>query len=200
MCCWPVGAAGHRRLLARGGQLATCRCRRGNGASFTRVGSAVSPVSAGLGLAGLVDSHVHLIPGGLSLMRLDLRHATSKQAFIDAVAAATSQLAPGAWLLGGGWEESRWGGELPAAEWVDAVTPENPIWLIRMDAHMGLANRWEGLLACGCWVGPGCETSCVCGVLMMWRVLVGRHHVRVQGWSLFGCRLECAWPLSRFAS
>jgi predicted amidohydrolase YtcJ len=70
-------------------------------------------------IPGLIDSHVHLINGGLSLSRLDLSAAASRRQFVDAVAAAVAGLQPGAWLLGGGWDESRWGGELPSAAWID---------------------------------------------------------------------------------
>ena len=72
-------------------------------------------------IPGLIDSHLHLIPGGLSLSRLDLSSAASKRQLIDAVAAATGQLQEGSghWLLGGGWDESHWGGEMPSAAWID---------------------------------------------------------------------------------
>ncbi len=71
-------------------------------------------------IPGLIDAHLHLIPGGLSLSRLDLSAITSREELASAVAAAAAGLAAGRWLLGGGWDESRWGGELPSAAWVDA--------------------------------------------------------------------------------
>ncbi|KAI8004099.1 Protein LONG AFTER FAR-RED 3, partial [Camellia lanceoleosa] len=46
----------------------------------------------------------------------------------------------GSWVLGGGWNNDNWGGELPMASWIDDITPHNPVWLSRMDGHMGLAN------------------------------------------------------------
>ncbi|KAG7945875.1 hypothetical protein I3843_14G009800 [Carya illinoinensis] len=46
----------------------------------------------------------------------------------------------GSWILGGGWNNDLWGGELPVASWVDHITAYNPVWLSRMDGHMGLAN------------------------------------------------------------
>lgn len=33
----------------------------------------------------------------------------------------------GSWLLGGGWNNDFWGGELPTASWIDAITPHNPV-------------------------------------------------------------------------
>lgn len=70
--------------------------------------------------AGLIDAHLHLIYGGLSLSRLDLSGAASREQFVAAVAAAAAGLRPGQWLLGGAWDESRWGGQMPSAEWIDA--------------------------------------------------------------------------------
>ena len=49
-------------------------------------------------------------------------------------------LASGEWILVGTWDHENWGGELPRRDWIDAVTPENPVWINRLDGHMGLAN------------------------------------------------------------
>ena len=34
---------------------------------------------------------------------------------------------PGSWILGGGWNNDQWGGDLPAASWIDNVTLDNPV-------------------------------------------------------------------------
>lgn len=31
------------------------------------------------------------------------------------------------WVLGGGWNNEHWGGDLPAASWIDDITPNNPV-------------------------------------------------------------------------
>lgn len=36
----------------------------------------------------------------------------------------------GSWILGGGWNSDFWGGELPAASWIDDITPYNPVSLL----------------------------------------------------------------------
>ena len=33
-----------------------------------------------------------------------------------------------------------WGGELPRRDWIDAITPDHPVWVNRLDGHMALAN------------------------------------------------------------
>ncbi|KAI5677020.1 hypothetical protein M9H77_07970 [Catharanthus roseus] len=89
---------------------------------------------------GLIDSHVHLIFGGLQMVRVELRGVNSKDLFVSKVEEAVRNMEHGSWLLGGGWNNDLWGGELPMASWIDDITPHNPVWLSRMDGHMGLAN------------------------------------------------------------
>ncbi|MGH7635774.1 MAG: amidohydrolase, partial [Gemmatimonadaceae bacterium] len=43
-------------------------------------------------------------------------------------------------ITGGNWDHTLWGGELPQRDWIDAVTSETPVWIQRLDGHMGLAN------------------------------------------------------------
>lgn len=91
---------------------------------------------------GLIDAHLHLISGGLSLNRLDLRHVASKQQFIDALHAAIKAAAsPGDWIQGANWDESKWeGGDVPSAAWINQISPNNPVFLTRMDAHQAVVN------------------------------------------------------------
>ena len=46
----------------------------------------------------------------------------------------------GTWITGGDWDHQLWGGELPRRDWIDAVTPDHPVWVNRLDGHMALAN------------------------------------------------------------
>nr|XP_043619515.1 protein LONG AFTER FAR-RED 3 isoform X2 [Erigeron canadensis] len=89
---------------------------------------------------GFIDSHVHLIPGGLQMARVKVRGVNSKHDFILKVKEAVENMKEGSWLLGGGWNNDFWGGELPSASWIDDITPHHPVWLTRMDGHMGFAN------------------------------------------------------------
>ena len=63
--------------------------------------------------------------------------AKSSSARIKAFAATVPA---GTWITGGNWDHSLWGGELPTREWIDAVTPDHPVWINRLDGHMSLAN------------------------------------------------------------
>ncbi|KAL5994643.1 hypothetical protein ACLOJK_024696 [Asimina triloba] len=87
-------------------------------------------------LPGFVDSHVHFLSGGLQMTQVKLRIVKSQEEFVTKV----TEAARGSWVLGGGWNNDQWGGDQPLASWIDSVTPNNPVWLSRMDGHMGLAN------------------------------------------------------------
>ncbi|RLM61486.1 putative amidohydrolase YtcJ [Panicum miliaceum] len=97
-------------------------------------------LSGNVVLPGFIDSHVHFIDGGLQLARVPLRGVRSREDFISRVKEATRDKHPGQWILGGGWNNDVWEGDFPAASWLDDISPDNPVWLSRMDGHMGIAN------------------------------------------------------------
>ena len=89
---------------------------------------------------GFIDSHVHFISGGFGLSSVQLRDAKTPAEFIRRIKAYAATLPPGAWITEGNWDHEQWGGELPRREWIDSITPNNPVWINRLDGHMGLAN------------------------------------------------------------
>ena len=89
---------------------------------------------------GFTDAHVHFVDGGFALQSVKLRDAATMAEFIRRIATFAKTLPPGAWITNGDWDHENWGGELPRREWVDSVTPNNPVWINRLDGHMHLAN------------------------------------------------------------
>tara|TARA_Y100000385_G_scaffold282812_1_gene337859 strand:- start:862 stop:2082 length:1221 start_codon:yes stop_codon:yes gene_type:complete len=89
---------------------------------------------------GFIDSHVHLMAGGRSLLSVDLRNASSPEEFKHKVAGFAESLKEGEWILEGNWDHTLWGGELPHKDWIDEVTENIPVFLFRLDGHMALAN------------------------------------------------------------
>jgi predicted amidohydrolase YtcJ len=89
---------------------------------------------------GFIDSHIHFLEGGAGLSSVQLREARTREEFVRRVAEFARTVPPGTWITNGDWDHEWWGGELPAREWIDAVTPNNPVWLSRLDHHMSLAN------------------------------------------------------------
>lgn len=89
---------------------------------------------------GFIDSHVHFVDGGLRINAVQLRDAKTREEFVARIKAYAAKVPAGTWILGGAWDHSWWGGELPTREWIDAVTPDHPVWIARLDGHMALAN------------------------------------------------------------
>ncbi|HMA42396.1 MAG TPA: amidohydrolase [Gemmatimonadales bacterium] len=95
----------------------------------------------GLVLPGFADGHTHFVQGGFQLASLDLRDAATPQEFVRRVAAFARTRRPGQWILGGDWDHTLWPGQpLPRREWIDSVTPDNPVFISRLDGHEALAN------------------------------------------------------------
>jgi predicted amidohydrolase YtcJ len=106
------------------------------------IGDDTKIIDAGDGLVvpGLIDSHIHLVDGGLQLTRVQLRDSATRDEFARRIAEFADKLKPGEWMTGGEWDHTLWGGELPSRDWIDAVTPNTPVWINRLDGHMALAN------------------------------------------------------------
>lgn len=89
---------------------------------------------------GFIDSHVHFILGGFRLASVQLRDATTREEFVARIKAFAATVPEGTWITGGDWDHTLWGGELPQRDWIDAATPNHPVWVNRLDGHMALAN------------------------------------------------------------
>ncbi len=89
---------------------------------------------------GFIDTHTHFVEAGFALSSVQLRDAKTKEEFIQRIGDFAKTVKPGTWIQGGVWDHKNWGGELPDRNWIDAVTPNNPVWITRLDGHMSLAN------------------------------------------------------------
>ncbi len=104
-------------------------------------GTRVLDNGANLVTPGFGDAHTHFLDGGFELASIDLRLAASPAEFIRRLRDYAKTLPPGQWILGGDWDHERWAGSpLPRHEWIDSITPNNPVFIARLDGHMALAN------------------------------------------------------------
>lgn len=92
-------------------------------------------------MPGFNDAHLHFTEGGFQLSLVDLRDAKSPEEFAARIKAFAAKLPKGQWILGGRWDHENWKpNNLPTKELIDAVTPDNPVFVQRLDGHMGVAN------------------------------------------------------------
>ncbi|RZA16070.1 MAG: amidohydrolase [Lysobacteraceae bacterium] len=90
---------------------------------------------------GLIDAHAHVSGQGFAMMGADLVDTTDKQQVFDRLRAKAAGLKPGEWLLGNGWDQNDWPEQVfPTAAELDALFPDRPVWLSRIDGHAGWAN------------------------------------------------------------
>jgi predicted amidohydrolase YtcJ len=91
-------------------------------------------------LPGFNDAHVHFVDGGAQLERVDLKDADSPAEFARRIV-QRARARPGEWILGGDWDDQRWTPpELPSRALIDDETGGTPVFVVRYDGHMALAN------------------------------------------------------------
>ena len=99
-------------------------------------------------IPGFNDAHVHFMETGQQLSSVDLRDAKTPEEFVQRIKAFAAKLPKGRWILGGKWDHENWKpNNLPTAAMVDAATPDNPVFIDRLDGHMALANSFAMRLA-----------------------------------------------------
>ncbi len=92
-------------------------------------------------LPGLIDAHGHVLDLGMAEMTVQLvgtRSVADLQKRLRDYAAAHPR---DAWIIGFGWNQELWPDKrFPTAADLDAVVPERPVVLERVDSHAVVAN------------------------------------------------------------
>jgi predicted amidohydrolase YtcJ len=103
--------------------------------------TALVPLHGRTVLPGFFDAHVHFLHVGLEhVFFVELGTARSLSEAVDRLRAAAKER-PGEWVVGRGWDESRW----PDRRYVersdlDRAVPHQPCCAVRVDGHMLSAN------------------------------------------------------------
>jgi predicted amidohydrolase YtcJ len=121
-----------RSMIVREGRIVAFDEKAGADLVIDADGATVTP--------GFIDSHVHAFEGGMRLKQVQLRECRTKEEFVRKIGNYAADSPRGDWILGGDWDHQLWGGELPTKEWIDGMTANHPVWVTRLDGHMGLAN------------------------------------------------------------
>jgi len=98
---------------------------------------------------GLIDTHAHIAEGGVDeLYGVKLSDATSVAEIAERVRTKVARVKPGDWITGAGWDEGKLAERrYPTAADLDAVAPNNPVWLLHTTGHYGVANSYAMKLA-----------------------------------------------------
>jgi predicted amidohydrolase YtcJ len=92
-------------------------------------------------MPGIIDAHGHVMGLGFSLLTLDLSGTRSLEEALGLIKAYADENPSRPWIIGRGWNQEKWGlGRFPTAADLDAVVPDRPVWLERVDGHAGWAN------------------------------------------------------------
>ncbi|MCQ3937177.1 MAG: amidohydrolase [Chloroflexi bacterium] len=126
------------RIIAIGGRDALERLAHGKVEKMDMRGRTILP--------GLTDAHIHIQHYALSLSRVDCETKT-KEECLRRVAERARTLKPGEWVLGHGWQQNDWDGNFPTAAELDAVAPDNPVYLTAKSLHAAWANTFALRLA-----------------------------------------------------
>lgn len=96
---------------------------------------------------GLIDTHCHFDETSV-LYDITLSEVTSIKDVVELVRKKAATLKPGEWIRGAGWDEAKFAERryITAAD-LDAVAPNNPIWLQHTTGHYGVANSYAFRLA-----------------------------------------------------
>lgn len=91
-------------------------------------------------LPGFIDSHVHLLSTGYSLMNVNLDDLDSLDKAVAKIKKAAARRAAGRWLLGRGWNKNLWGIDFPDKKILDQACPDSPAAFYSKDGHSLWAN------------------------------------------------------------
>jgi predicted amidohydrolase YtcJ len=96
-------------------------------------------------MPGFNDAHMHLASAGLEKMNVNLVGVKTLDEFRERLqakcAAARSAAEPLEWVVGEGWDETLWPVKALPTRWdLDEVSGKHPVYLERVDGHIGVAN------------------------------------------------------------
>ncbi|HZQ91889.1 MAG TPA: amidohydrolase family protein [Terriglobales bacterium] len=92
-------------------------------------------------MPGFNDAHLHLANGGFEQLNVNLVGTKSLDEMLQRIAARAAQTNPGEWVVGRGWDETKWTApQLPTRQDLDKVTGDHPAFFGRVDGHSIVAN------------------------------------------------------------
>ena len=91
---------------------------------------------------GFYDAHCHFYRYALGLRAADLVGTTSWAQVVKKLQQQRRQYPQAAWLTGRGWDQNDWvSKQFPTKDTLDALFPNTPVFIARVDGHAALVNQ-----------------------------------------------------------
>ncbi len=92
-------------------------------------------------MPGFNDAHLHLDDAGTTKLSVDLTGVQSLDELRSRVDKKVAESKAGDWILGSGWDETLWPVKVTPTRWdLDEVSDGHPVFLVRIDGHIAVAN------------------------------------------------------------
>ncbi len=92
-------------------------------------------------MPGFNDSHLHLDDAGTTKLSVDLTGVKSLDDLRARIDKKVGESKAGDWILGSGWDETLWPVKVTPTRWdLDEVSAGHPVFLVRIDGHIAVAN------------------------------------------------------------
>ena len=92
-------------------------------------------------MPGFNDAHLHLANAGMEKMTVNLVGVKTLDEFRERLRAKCEAAEPLEWVVGEGWDETLWPVKVLPTRWdLDEVSGKHPVYLERVDGHIGVAN------------------------------------------------------------
>ncbi len=89
---------------------------------------------------GFNDAHAHFLRGALALLNVVLTDTKTLTEAQNIIAEKVKTTKAGEWITGRGWDHTIWKQNFPNKADLDKIAPNNPVYLTRVDGHVGWAN------------------------------------------------------------
>jgi predicted amidohydrolase YtcJ len=92
-------------------------------------------------MPGFNDAHLHLADAGMTKLSVDLTGVKSVDELRERLEKKVEQSSAGEWIQGAGWDETLWPVKVTPTRWdLDEVSGDHPVFLVRIDGHIAVAN------------------------------------------------------------
>jgi len=92
-------------------------------------------------MPGFNDAHMHLAHAGQEKLSVNLVGVKTLDEFRERIRAKVEKSRPGEWIVGAGWDETLWPVKAVPTRWdLDEVSSGHPVYMDRVDGHIGVAN------------------------------------------------------------